>query len=142
MIPSILVWNCRGANSTHFFVNIRELVSVYKPNILVIVETRVHCKRVWPNLEKLLFVGLIVVEEVGFSGGIWVAWDFSIVDMDVLSANEHNITMALNGGQYVDWIFSAIYASPRRQVRDKLLKYLGDLGQIICSPWLVAGDMN
>lgn len=73
MIPSILVWNCREANSTHFFVNIRELVYVYKPNILVIVETRVHCKWVWLNFGKLLFAGLIIVEEVGFSRGIWVA---------------------------------------------------------------------
>lgn len=72
MSPSILLWNCRGTNSTQLFFNIKDLVSIYKPNILVLVETRVHSQRVWPCLENRFFAGIIVVEAVGFSGRIWV----------------------------------------------------------------------
>lgn len=38
--PSILVWNCRGANSSSFFRHLIDLVKLNKPDILILVETR------------------------------------------------------------------------------------------------------
>lgn len=79
------------------------MVSIYKPNILVLVETRVHSQRAWPYLENLFFiVGITVVEDVGFSSGIWIIWDYTIVDMEVLSVTDQSTTTAVNGGVYVD----------------------------------------
>lgn len=135
MSPSILVWNCRGANSTQLFSNIKDLVSIYKPNILVLVETRVHSQRVWPCLENLFFfAGIIDVDAVGFSGKIWVIWDYTIVDMEVLSVTDQSITSAVNGGVYVNCLLTAIYASPRRKDKEELWQYMGKLGQNITSP--------
>lgn len=44
------------------------------------------------------FAGFIAVEAVGFSSRIWVIWDYTIVDMVVLSVTDQSITTHVNGG--------------------------------------------
>lgn len=49
---------------------------------------------------------------MGFSSCIWVLWDDSKIDIEVLSIYEQVITIAVKNGDLVKWVFSAIYASP------------------------------
>lgn len=70
MNPTIMCWKCWEAASTNIWVHLRSLVIVYKPNILVLVETKVHSDRARPFLESLNFVDFITVEASGFMGGI------------------------------------------------------------------------
>lgn len=110
MIPSILTWNCRGAASTSFWVSLKDLVTCYKSNILVLVETCIHSDRAQQIMNSLHFVNFFAVEAMGFSSGIWLFWDNYVPSMEILAWNEQCITTAISGGMYVDWVFSAIYA--------------------------------
>lgn len=38
---SILSWNCRGAGSKEFACEIKELMKVYKPTVIILLEPRI-----------------------------------------------------------------------------------------------------
>lgn len=75
-------------------------------------------------MENYGFMWAIATEVEGFSGGIWILWDGTIRDMLILSLNEQSMTLAVNGGTYVDWILTAVYASPKHNCREELWFYL------------------
>ena len=41
----ILVWNCREAADQNFQTNVRDLISQYSPNLLILIETRLSSDR-------------------------------------------------------------------------------------------------
>lgn len=137
-----IVWNCRGPTSPSSLNYLRDLIKHHRQNILVLLETRVPSSRSWPFFQKLNFTKMITVEAVGFTGGNWLIWDCTIIDMSILSSTDQVLTVAVNGSKYVDWVFSALYASPRKHLRDELWLYLCRIGRLITSPWLLAGDFN
>lgn len=85
---------------------------------------------------------MVTSEAMGFTGGIWLLWDDTILDVSILSSNDQVITVAIHGGKYVDWVFLALYASPRKCLRDALWLYLQKLGRLITMSWLLVGDFN
>lgn len=60
--------------------------------------------------------------------------DSSILGMIMLSCTQQTIIDIVNGGRQVDWLFTIVYESPKRQLQDKLLEYLKEIGQHILSP--------
>lgn len=62
--------------------------------------------------------------------------------MEVLDQNEQSLTVAVDGGVYVDWILTALYASPDRLTREELWLYLAAMEKVIRVSWLVTGDFN
>lgn len=77
-------------------------MGVYKPNILILVEMRVHNDRARKFLDNLHFVNLIAIEAYEFMGGIWIFWDNSVQKLEILSYHEQYITVAVSKGVYVD----------------------------------------
>lgn len=60
----------------------------------------------------------------------------------MLDQNEQSLTVAVNGGVYVDWILTALYASSDRLTWEELWLYLAAMAKVILVPWLVTGDFN
>ncbi|KAI5683123.1 hypothetical protein M9H77_04351 [Catharanthus roseus] len=42
----------------------------------------------------------------------------------------------------MDWVLSAVSASPVTRYRDELWRYIGNLGNCISFQWLLTGDFN
>lgn len=60
----------------------------------------------------------------------------------MLDQNEQSLTVAVNGGVYVDWILTALYASSDRLTWEELWLYLAAMAKVILVTWLVTGDFN
>ena len=87
----------------------RSLKSEQNPHVMVILETRVNEQRDETIILSLGFRNSFVVPTVGFSGGIWMLWDDTKVNVDILAFNHQVIHCVAN---LHEWLFSAVYASP------------------------------
>lgn len=70
----IVCWNCRGAASSDFRRNIKNLLFMHKPNIVIITEPRISGQRASQVINGIGYDGFEVVDPIGFSGGIWLLW--------------------------------------------------------------------
>ena len=111
---NILIWNCRGAMKPQFRKTVMDLVEWHTPMLMVITETRMSGARAVEMIESLPFDGSVVVDTIGFAGGIWLLWRTDLVHVEVLAATEQEIHAIIRvRSQSLNWIISAIYASPR-----------------------------
>lgn len=83
----ILSWNCRRADKSNFFRNLYELVVMYKPYFLVILEPCIPSK-VARIVSTCRCDGFFVVDARGFFGGIWYFWKKNVFDVEVLESKD------------------------------------------------------
>jgi hypothetical protein len=83
MNSKIFVWNCRGAANTSFYRVCKHYVSINKPAMLVIMETRCDPLKLRRTFELLGFDDMVSTEVRGFAGGIVVAWKRDNITVDV-----------------------------------------------------------
>ena len=122
---NILTWNCRGAGSDVFFRNLLDMLQQYKPAMLILLETRVPSSRGERILTHSYFDRFLPVEARGFAGGIWMFWEESRLDVELLSMNEQILNVAVKNGNKVGWVLSAVYASPKPICREGLWVWKG-----------------
>ncbi|KAI7991201.1 hypothetical protein LOK49_LG12G00888 [Camellia lanceoleosa] len=138
----ILIWNCRGAGNNTFKRNLRELLNIHKPEILVLMETKVPFSSLGNFFNNLGFSASTVVDPVGRMGGIWMLWDTAHVNVRTSSVSNQFIQATIHREDYEEWIFSAVYASPNPANRETLWEDLERTAATMNQPWLVAGDFN
>lgn len=80
------------------------------------------------------------VEAEGFSGGIWILWNGTTVDLRIVHAHKQFVHLLVAPGSLKGWQFTIVYASPKPKERGDLWEELGSLR--VTSPWCVAGDCN
>ena len=113
---NMLIWNCRGALNPNCFCLISYLIRKHLPAILVIMETKVSGDRARSIVNRLPMDGAILVNNIGLTGGLWVLWDSTQVDVSELSTTEQDVHVLVNinsPNSQVPWLLSAIYTSLR-----------------------------
>ncbi|KAI8024910.1 hypothetical protein LOK49_LG02G03969 [Camellia lanceoleosa] len=138
----ILLWNCRGAGNDRFKRNLRDIVRLHRPNMIILLETKVELSTMGMFFNQLGFMASTHVDPVGRSGGIWMLWDPSQANVRVTEANSQMITTTISRQDYPSWVLSAVYASPNSRMRDELWEGLKSVAQNTHEPWLVASDFN
>ncbi|KAL7247368.1 hypothetical protein ACSBR2_002308 [Camellia fascicularis] len=138
----LFIWNCRGAGNARFRRNLRELVRLHQPDMMVLMETKVEISTMGMFFNNLGYTASTHVDPIGRSGGIWLLWNPSQLNVRVQNASSQIITATISRQDYPDWVLSAIYASPNICLRDELWNDLSALAQHTQDPWLVAGDFN
>lgn len=91
--PCVLCWNCRGAGGREFVSEVKELLSVYRPTILMLLEPRISGETVDKVCKKLGKKSWVRSEATGFSGGTWVCWNDEEVDLRVLRVTRSFVHM-------------------------------------------------
>ena len=120
-----------------------DLVNWHMPLIMVITETRMSGAQAEEIIESLPFDGVVVVDTIGFAGGIWLLWCSDLVQVDVLASTKQEIHALIQvRSQNFNWIISAIYASPRFVERCLLWDNLKMLASLHNLPWALMGDFN
>lgn len=143
MTLSVLSWNCRGAKSGPFHRHLQELLRRYTPMVLILLETTVNSGTSFPSIYKYSsFNKAVCAEAVGFVGGIWIIWDATVLDLEVVMVDDQVVTVIVRRGDHLDFVLTAVYASPRYNLRVPLWDYLIRLGAIITEPWVLIGDWN
>lgn len=84
-LMNFFTWNIRGTGSQTMPSLIRDLVARHNVSLLAIFETRVSGDRVSRIVRKIGFLKSFWVEAVGFSDAIWILWDDSVLNVDILS---------------------------------------------------------
>nr|XP_023875292.1 uncharacterized protein LOC111987785 [Quercus suber] len=142
-IMNILIWNCRGAKKPLFRKTVMDLVAWHSPIIMVITETRLSSARAIEIIETLPFDGVEVINTIGYAGGIWLLWSLNAVHVDILATTEQEIHAIIRvRSQSLNWLISAIYATPRFAKRCILWENLKMLANLHDLPWALMGDFN
>lgn len=142
-LMNIIIWNCRGALKPSFQSHIRELVRNHDPVILVVMETRVGGDKAREITDRLAFDGAIHTDTIGFTGGLWMLWHSDRVEVNSLATTEQEIHAVIKViSSNFDWLFTAMYASPRSAERQILWNNLNKAADLHSMPWILAGDFN
>ena len=107
------------------------------------METKLGGNRAKLVTDRLPFDGAIHTETVGLSGGLWLLWNADKVSVEELAKIEQEIHVEVKvRASNLSWIFSAIYASPRKEDRYILWNNLSKVAELHNKPWVMAGDFN
>lgn len=121
---STLVWNCRGMGSRSTRLHLREMIQSYTPKIVAVLEPRVHSSRCYSFFRNLGFSDMLIVEVLGYVGGIWLVWDAQAVTLDVVSMGDHVISVVVRESVGSLWLLTVVYASPQAHIREDLWQYV------------------
>ncbi|XP_028124558.1 uncharacterized protein LOC114321581 [Camellia sinensis] len=143
-IPSMdmLIWNCRGAGNQRLKRTMRKLVQIHKPDILILMKTKVEFKSMGMLFNCIGFTASAHVDPTGRSGGIWMLRNPNVVTVRVVEASSQLITATISRQDFPDWLLSAVYASPNHCKWDEFWEHLEVLSRNMTELWLVVGDFN
>ena len=116
----LFIWNVRGAGSREFFNSLKEYIRSHRPAIIALLETHISGRRADDVCNRIGLQGRYRVEAQGFMGGIWILWDTSVLQVNILVAHPQFITMDVHRPGMLLWCFTAVYASPVAQYREEL----------------------
>lgn len=136
-IPNIV-----GAGSACALRHLLLLVRSNNPMILILVETRTSSSFIGNILSRTHFNDSIVSEAAGFADGIWILWDNTQLNLEMISIDDQFINVLVRGPHQALWLLSVVYASPNPVFRVDLWQYLSLLGTVVQFPWLLIGDFN
>lgn len=88
-------WNCRGAASREFLVEVKEIMREFYPQILIIVEPRISgatANKVCKSLGKKRWIR---AGAKGFSEGIWVMCEEGVIEVKLEVANRYFLNMEI-----------------------------------------------
>ncbi|XP_019160127.1 PREDICTED: uncharacterized protein LOC109156749 [Ipomoea nil] len=129
------------AGGKSFLRALKNLLKVYKPDILGLFEPKVSGVQADNICKKLGFSDRVRVEALGFSGGIWVFWK-SPAQVTVLYTHPQFILLQVASAGQSPWFFAPVYGSPTHHLRRRLWRDLRQSSRSITGPWLTAGDFN
>lgn len=132
----------RGASKKEAMNRVKEFIRLYKPFIIVLLETRISASA------ALKFAGRLgsqwkaeTVASWGLSGGILFMWNSNEVDCHPRVRSRQIVHAAISIGNSEPWLISAIYAGQLMDDRKYLLQELSKISELD-APWLVVGDFN
>jgi exonuclease III len=138
----VFLWNCRGAASTGFYRACKNYIDNNRPDIFVIMETRVDPKKLEKTLNLLGFDKMVYENCRGFAGGILVAWKEDSVTVNLLKNDFQFLHLSVTLEDGLSWNFTTVYASPKDDLKRELWMKLHSISASIQGSWLVAGDFN
>lgn len=124
---TFLVWNVRGAGGLEFRRVFHETIAQHKPNLVILTETRLSGERAQNTINSLGYEKHYKVDAMGFSGGIWMLWDPSFVDVDILASSFQEIHSHVKVSGF-SFLLTSLYASPSFERRKLLWDSLSSLG--------------
>ncbi|XP_075651072.1 uncharacterized protein LOC142621645 [Castanea sativa] len=143
LIMNVIIWNCRDAMNPSFQSHIRELVHNQNPAMLVVMETKVGGDKAREITDRLPFDGVVHTDTIRYAGGLWLLWNSDRVEVTLLTTTEQEIHVTVKvRNSNLDWLFTAVYASPRNAKRCILWNNLNKVAELHNMPWVLAGDFN
>ena len=92
----------------------------HKPDLLILLDTRMSSLRAEEIHQMSSLSRNECVEAKGFLGGIWVLWNDDTIAVEVISKNMQVVNAVVKGSDGVEWILSAVCASPNEALRNQL----------------------
>ncbi|CAJ2644330.1 unnamed protein product [Trifolium pratense] len=131
-----------GAQSLNFRRALNNFCRKNKVDIVALQEPRCSGSTARKTIKKLGFKNYVMAEARGFSGGIWLMWNRSDIQIQLIQNNFHFLHVQVSEKGMEPWLLTVIYASPRENERHDTWQLLRHLATSINKPWLVMGDFN
>lgn len=112
----ILTWNCKWAASSKFYSACRNLLAIYKPLILVLIEPRIFGASANKVIKQLGFNFSIREDDVGFLGGIWVLWKDPNLTINIIFQHRQIIHTKITFNN-ISLFYLVVYGSPNSSWR-------------------------
>ncbi|XP_062089673.1 uncharacterized protein LOC133796210 [Humulus lupulus] len=90
---------------------------------------------------RLGFIGKLVVDRVGRSGGLCLFWTGKI-DVNLIEYSRNYIDVSVTSHDSVKWRFTGLYGEPDSSLRHHFWNLLRKLRDQANGLWLVGGDIN
>ncbi|KAL7201449.1 hypothetical protein ACSBR1_033199 [Camellia fascicularis] len=141
-VIDMFFWNCRGAGNNKFRRTLKEMVSTHKPDLLVLMETKMELSSMGMFFNSLGYAVSSYVDHIGRNEGIWMLWNTNQVNVRISEANSQMILATISKQNYPEWMLAVVYASPNPRIRDELWDNLEAIAQNNQLPWLLVGNFN
>lgn len=137
----LISWNCRGLGQALTVRTAKNLARQHGANLIFLMETKC-C------VEKLKGMGLSLgfkfsygVDPIGYSGGLWAAWDdkYKVVPMYKCA---NFLVLLVEDERGVKWALCLVYGHPRLNERKWVWDFLSGYLEQLNMPMLVVGDYN
>lgn len=132
-----LIWNCRGAGKRNFASLINDYTRIYNLKFLAILEPRISGNRADAVLNKFNFDGVVKLDPIGFSGGIWCCWNSAAVSITVVAVKSQCIHLHINPKVQGGWFLTIVYANPQERMRQILWEELTTASNLFQGAWCV-----
>lgn len=145
LLMKILIWNCRGASNPYFHRNFGDLIRTLRPEISIIMETRISGQRAKDISSSLGFDNVHRSNASSFKGGIWILYNEHNTNLEILFMTDqaiHAFVEVCASNPSSNWILSAICASLDLASRINLWEDLASFTFSHTFPWLLVGDFN
>ena len=140
---NIVIWNFQGALNPSFQSFLHSLVQTHHPAIMIITMTKTSGLKAKNITDRLQFDRAIHANNIGFTGGLWVLWDSTQVEVSKFSSTKQEIhAMVRDISSNSLWLMFVIYASPRFAKRLLLRENLSKVAELHNLPWIIARDFN
>ncbi|XP_058776937.1 uncharacterized protein LOC131651282 [Vicia villosa] len=140
----IVSWNTRGLNNIGKLKEISSHLHELRPNISILIETRVKRNNAEKVRAKLNLPGSYANNYTSYANGrIWIHWNDSNIDLKIVKRSSQYIHCGVysNDGTFRYWL-TAIYAHNQLEHRRILWKNLDMLFKSQQGAWCVLGDFN
>ncbi|XP_061364399.1 uncharacterized protein LOC133307860 [Gastrolobium bilobum] len=105
--------NMLGAAKSKFGCTLKMMVGKHNVCLVTLMETRINGSNFSKLMRKINFDKVIVEEAIGFSGGIWVMWDFRGTKVEVISQSNQYIHIGIEIENIRRFIRTTIYDNPQ-----------------------------
>lgn len=133
-----LISNTRGCGSDTFMRHLTDLLRYQDPTVLILLETKIKEEAADRVCSRINFANSHRVDGNGAKGGIWVFWHPAKVHIDIVHQSSQAIHMVIQViSSSSPFLFTAIYASPHRSLRQFLWCELINFSKNCPLPWLI-----
>ncbi|OMO63947.1 hypothetical protein COLO4_32163 [Corchorus olitorius] len=110
----VLSWNCRGAGRPEFLTELRQLLQMHRPHILIILETKINDVRADHITSQIPMKGRLVASGMGRTGGLWLLWNEDAVKIHSASLFARMITAEVStlDPDSKEFLLTAMYNFP------------------------------
>ncbi|CAJ2630361.1 unnamed protein product [Trifolium pratense] len=110
--------------------------------MVALQETRCSGNIAVNTIKKLGFKFYLVSEARGFSGGIWLMWNRTDINVHLIKTDFHFLHVQVSEQSMDPWLLTVVYASPRDHERNETWQKLHQMATTIQEPWIMMGDFN
>lgn len=140
----ILTWNVRGLGSPSKRALIKNFISSYCPDFVILTEIKLQnvSKRTIKSIWSLISINWLFLKANGRSGDIILMWDDLRHSVTNYIEKEYSISTNVIMFDGFSWLITNVYGLAKRKDRNKFLTEISNLDNT-CSPnWLLGGDFN
>ncbi|XP_019178824.1 PREDICTED: uncharacterized protein LOC109173957 [Ipomoea nil] len=138
----LISWNCKGVVNRRVKNHVKELLTTSKADALCLLEIRSPKVEGMVNMaSKLGFSNHLLVEPIGFAGGLLLLWKQGQIDFDIINHSSQAIHAKIKNRPDECFVTFA-YVRPNLMAKNRFWESCKQFSNSIRGAWILLGDLN